>query len=270
MNDTPLIMLLVAAHPDDETIGAGALLAGAQTPPQIIHLTNGAPRNGDDAQRYGFPNVSAYARARRLELENAMAEAKIPSEQLVSLDIPDQELTYHLVHAIQKLVRLLIHFAPNLILTHPYEGGHPDHDATAFIVHTAVALRKYSETLAPTIIEFSSYHAGPGGILRTGCFLPYPGYQEQTRLLTPEQQKLKKLMLGHFKSQKEVLNIFGVTHEIFRPAPVYDFSKPPHSGPLYYETGFNSGISGRLWRSQAARTQQALKLSQKCDSQSLT
>jgi hypothetical protein len=29
--------------------------------------------------------------------------------------------------------------------------------------------------------------------------------------------------------------MFPIDREQFRPAPKYDFSRPPHEGPLYYE-----------------------------------
>src|SRR6476646_4862382 len=42
--DVGVRIAILAAHPDDETIGASALLARFDEP-QVIYLTDGAPRN---------------------------------------------------------------------------------------------------------------------------------------------------------------------------------------------------------------------------------
>ena len=46
---TELRVAVVAAHPDDETIGAGASLGLLRTP-VLVHVTDGAPRSGHDAR----------------------------------------------------------------------------------------------------------------------------------------------------------------------------------------------------------------------------
>src|SRR5688572_11777718 len=76
----PLRVGVVAAHPDDETVSAGALLrrlARCTGSLQIIHVTTGAPRNGVDAREHGLGSVEAYARTRRAELVSALAASAI-------------------------------------------------------------------------------------------------------------------------------------------------------------------------------------------------
>ena len=57
-------VMIVVAHPDDETIGIGAQL-GRFDDALLVHVTDGAPRDGDDARNYGFASVADYAAARQ-------------------------------------------------------------------------------------------------------------------------------------------------------------------------------------------------------------
>jgi len=69
--ERPLLALktvVIVAHPDEETLGCGALLPRLSDV-SIVHVTDGAPRAPDDARRHGFGHWAEYARARRLELE---------------------------------------------------------------------------------------------------------------------------------------------------------------------------------------------------------
>ena len=73
------------------------------------------------------------------------------------------------------------------------------------------------------------------------------------RALDPAQLRRKREMLACFASQRATLAPFlELAHERYRLAPSYDFSRPPHGGPLLYERmGFPT--SGAAWRAIAAR-----------------
>jgi len=77
-------VLIVAAHPDDEVIGASRLLTSL---PQVrlLHLTDGAPRNLCDAHAAGFASWQDYARARRAELPGQLGE-ELAAKVLESYD----------------------------------------------------------------------------------------------------------------------------------------------------------------------------------------
>jgi hypothetical protein len=57
---------IVVAHPDDETIGCGALLSRLNGC-TVILVTDGAPRNLMDAQAHGFTSTADYAAWRAVE-----------------------------------------------------------------------------------------------------------------------------------------------------------------------------------------------------------
>lgn len=229
-------LLVVSAHPDDETIGASTLLASAVA---IVHVTDGAPRNMFDAHRYGFETAERYAAARRCELEAAMKVAGV-SPKLIEVGVPDQHATFEIASIAAELRRIVKELQPRVVLTHPYEGGHPDHDACALAVRLAVK--------DLPVEEYACYHNHSGSI-RTGEFLQQLK-GTRTVTLNPHQQSTKQTMFDCFVTQREILAWFPIEVERFRPAPRYDFTKPPHEGSLFYEQ-FDWGMTGERFRSIA-------------------
>jgi LmbE family N-acetylglucosaminyl deacetylase len=239
----PLAFLsaLVVAHPDDETIGCGAQLPRFSDL-RIIHVTDGAPKNGADAFASGFSGPAEYAAARHAELAAAMALAGIPPEKLVALGWPDQQASLHLAEIAADLTGRLA--ATDVVLTHAYEGGHPDHDATAFAVHAARALLARGRSAAPVILEMPLYRAGQGRMPQS--FAPVADAPEVELQLSAEERRLKRAMLAAFASQAGVLSWFTSDAERFRTAPAYGFSELPNGGDLFYER-WDWGMTGERW-----------------------
>jgi LmbE family N-acetylglucosaminyl deacetylase len=226
--------MLVFAHPDDETVALGARL-GHFAQACIVHVTDGAPRNEQDSRALGFRNYKQYREVREGELRRALRMAGLEKSEHISLQIPDQQASFNLPWLTREIQALISTHRPEVIFTHPYEGGHPDHDACAFAVHTAVAGAEMDEGQAPAIIEAAFYHAGAHGI-ETECFLPHAGSGEEICCeLSTEERHRKRRLLACFASQQGMLRCFAVKHERFRVAPVYDFHGPPHAGLLFYE-----------------------------------
>jgi len=132
-------VIVVVAHPDDETIALGGQL-GRMRGIRIIHVTDGAPFDMADALACGFSTREDYANARRRELEEAMALAGVGPDRLLSLGLPDQTAPRNLAAAARRLSEMFGGGGVRTVLTHCYEGGHPDHDATAFAVRAACRL----------------------------------------------------------------------------------------------------------------------------------
>jgi LmbE family N-acetylglucosaminyl deacetylase len=249
--------LIAFAHPDDETIGASAVLARLPRV-RLLCATDGAPL---DRRWWGDPSCASradYASLRRRELEAALAVPNVPPSDMVQLPHGDQQLSLRLAELSHEVRAALEAGGAEVVLTHPYEGGHPDHDSVAFAVHAAVALLRRAGTRAPEIAEFASYHADGDG-LATGSFLPRSEFTAWTVELSPGEREMKRRMLGAYASQRETLSQFGVETERFRPAPRYDFTAPPHPGPPWYER-FDWGCTGAEWRQRAAEAMRALGL----------
>jgi N-acetylglucosamine malate deacetylase 2 len=239
--DTPV--LLLAAHPDDETIGAGASLSLFRTL-LIVHLTDGAPRDLRDARTAGFANAVSYAAARRAELRAALRAGEVVAE-LVELGAPDRESASRMPELVASLRDVLRQFAPACVITHAYEGGHPDHDTACLVARLACG----ALDPPPALLEMAGYFANVTGDMIVGGFLGEPAALVAT--LAPPERARREAMLECFATQRATLAPFrGMETEAFRLAPPTDFEQAPNPGPLWYER-YDWGIDGARWRALA-------------------
>ena len=248
--------LVIVAHPDDEAIGAGGLLVGL--PDAVVaHVTDGAPRDVRYAQSKGFQTREEYARARRREVVNALAHVGITPDRCRDFGYVDGEASMQLLELVFDVADLMDEVRPDIVLTHPYEGGHSDHDATAFAVHLACGILRRDNVPTPVVLELTSYH-NYSGTRRVFSFLPFLGTEERTIQLTDAEKRLKERMYQEFASQQHVLEHFPIALERFRPAPRYLFTNAPHEGQLDYER-FCTIITGAQWRSNARKALDTLR-----------
>lgn len=247
-------VLLVVAHPDDEILGAGIWLRRhARDGRHLLHITDGSPRDMQDARAAGFTTRRSYAAARRSELRAALKMVSIPRRNLHRCNYPDQEAYLHLPALIERVDRLVWELRPSLVISHAYEGGHPDHDSAAFAV--AMVRRAMLRRLGRSFrhLEFPLYHAGATGEMITNEFVDGDSRAEVLDLSSAERD-LKRRMLNCFRTQVQMLRQFCRDCERFRESPPYDFSRPPHLGLLLYER-WGWGISGSVWREKACEAE---------------
>jgi LmbE family N-acetylglucosaminyl deacetylase len=225
----------------------------------LIHVTDGAPHDVADARAAGCATREQYARARRAELLRAMDVIGIPAVRCHQLGLVEQEASEDLEGLAWRLTCLLAALSPQLVLTHAYEGGHRDHDATAFATRMALTVLGRLGHMVPPLAEFTSCYATEGGV-RAGAFLsggPGPLFEVE---LEGTARVLKSGIQRRFATQAGMLSALGVLPERYRPAPEYDFEHAPHAGTLYYET-LDAGITSEEWRRRAAAAKEGLERS---------
>lgn len=236
-------VVVAVAHPDDESIGCGAQLARIENLAVVV-VTDGAPRprGGSVVRRPELPET--YATIRRQELVTALALAGIPEAWLIRFGVADQQAALHLVEITHRLNALFARRATRFVLTHAYEGGHPDHDAVAFAVHAAVRLRRLRGH-SISIVEMPYYSESPSGPI-VQRFSSDAGRSEITLHLNEHERTVKRRMFAAHQSQQRTLAQFAQDIERFRRASHYDFTRLPSSGNLFYEKQ-DWGMTGARW-----------------------
>jgi LmbE family N-acetylglucosaminyl deacetylase len=209
----------------------------------VLHVTDGSPRDLENARAAGFQSRRAYAAARRKEVYKALRYVGVSRRRCRIFSYVDKETWLHLPELIARMAALIDHLRPTLVLSPAYEGGHPDHDSVALAVQ--FAWRRLSRPFLRR--EYPLYHAGSDGALVSGDFLAHPDISVEVLSLSEAEQNRKRQMLASFMTQQDMLKQFTTLEERFRDAPAYDFTRPPHDGTLLYEY-WKMGVSGADWR----------------------
>lgn len=238
---------LVVAHPDDETIGAGGLLSRLSAA-TVVHVTDGAPRDMIDARRLGFASADDYAEARHRELDAALDIADVTPENRVHFGHPDKAAVHALADIVAALEELILTRRITTVVTHAYEGGHPDHDAVAVAVATAVRALGQRGVAVETI-AFPLYRLGERGPV--GRSFPTTGMDRPdhvvTRHLSESERATKRAMSACFETQADIVARFAIDVELFAPVRVPPRpATAPNGGAVLYE-GFGWGLTWRDW-----------------------
>ena len=121
-------LVLVAAHPDDETLGAGGLLATADANGlRVDVLLLSAGEASHPGSRTHRPDDLAVLRVE--ETRTALA-LLAPRARLVSLGLPDSDLESHEDEIIEAVVRTVGEDGPTTLVCAPWRHDrHADHEA---------------------------------------------------------------------------------------------------------------------------------------------
>jgi LmbE family N-acetylglucosaminyl deacetylase len=114
--------IVIAPHPDDETLGAGGLIAVQRrrgVPVTVIAITDGEA---------AYPDAPGLGEFRSMEQERALAQLGVPYSDIVRLRLPDTKVA-DWESAIPDMVRPLAN--GNTLVVAPWRGDpHPDHEAS--------------------------------------------------------------------------------------------------------------------------------------------
>lgn len=164
-------LLVIAPHPDDETIGAGGLLqqvreAGGEV--RIWLLTDGD--NNPWPQRWlerrvwiGAAERERWGRRRRNEVAQALAALGVAAEQLEGFSWPDMGLTGRLRGQFAAMLDLfevrLRAWCPNVVVLPDLGDHHPDHG----VAHVLARLALAREALSPLLLTYLVHGGATAG-----------------------------------------------------------------------------------------------------------
>jgi N-acetyl-1-D-myo-inositol-2-amino-2-deoxy-alpha-D-glucopyranoside deacetylase len=163
-------LLVVAPHPDDETIATGLLIqqvqaAGGEV--KILLLTAGD--NNPWPQRWLERRVRIremdrrrWGRRRHAEMLQALELLDVPSHALQTMGWPDMGVTDSLLQAgkttISALAAAIDRFCPSLIAMPSLDDRHPDHGSA----HVLVRLALPGQASSPQLLAYLVHGQAPG------------------------------------------------------------------------------------------------------------
>jgi len=160
-------LLVVAPHPDDESIATGELIqhvraAGGAVEILLLTLGDNNPwpqRWLERRLRIRAGDRRRWGARRRQEVAGALARLGLPQEALHPLGLPDMGLTACIRDDLDGQLRAwtgwLDRCRPNLIAVPALGDGHPDHSAAHVLLRLAVARwREAGQGEAPLLLSY--------------------------------------------------------------------------------------------------------------------
>jgi len=209
-------VLIFAAHPDDETVACGGLLQRSSES-LVLFAVDGAPRGYGFERKFG--SLGAYSEERFREASRALALVpRCSIGRLARKDgtaFADQHLFQELKEAFLSLRRVTRDFAPDLLVSHAFEGGHIDHDTCHILA------KQTASVLSLCHMEFPLYWRTAQG---QDVFQRFrdPRNDEVVLALSPRELLVKRRMLAEYKTQQDLTSVFAAATERFRPAAETD------------------------------------------------
>lgn len=218
-------ILIVAPHPDDESIATGGLIQAARVSGaavRVVVLTDGDANVWPQRWIEKRWRIDAAARARwgarrREEARDAMRVLGLEEGDAIFLGLPDMGLTDLLMHAdanvVARLRAVVAEFAPSYLVLPDLCDRHPDHSAASILVRLALC----GLAASPQLLQFTVH--GGATDADAACALN-----------DPQQQRKRAAILAHATqmrlSRKRFMRHAGAV-EVFRTAAVDAGVNPP-------------------------------------------
>lgn len=223
-------LLILAVHPDDETLGCGGLIqqavaVGATV--QVAFITHGD--NNPWPQRYvetrwkiTSMDRKRWGQRRQAEALDALALLGVRKTQALFLGLPDQGITGLLEtgadEAIELLARTIAEARPTLVLGPALDDTHRDHNATAVLVDMALA--KLPEDARPRLLTYITH--GEKIFMTSNHVVS----------LSKEQQETKRRAILRHKTQMALSRnrflAYAKSRELYFAPPPVDRYQPLH------------------------------------------
>lgn len=184
--------LVLAPHPDDDTLSAGSLIhwaVRAAADVRVIYMTDGddnqwSQRRVERRVRIGASGRRRWGARRRREAAESLKRLGVPVANATWLGLPDQRLDATLINAPQALVgpiaRAIESFAPTLLLVPALDDLHPDHGAVS--IAALAALATVPPAMRPLALGYLIHDPGhPGRVADEWRFTPRAGEIEAKR-----------------------------------------------------------------------------------------
>ena len=217
-------VLLIFAHPDDEIVGLFTFINRKKKRGisfVTFFLTNGVmPR--EKMWFFKRNSYSSILSQRILEMKKSMTAIGI--KNYTYQNIPSRTLKDNIEPSIYRINKLINKHKIDTLFAPAYEGGHQDHDAANFISS------KFVNKLS--VYEYSEYNFFSNKV-NSNHFINLSG-KENNIYLDEHEKKEKIEALKIYESEKMNLNYLSFDKECYRSLLKYDYSKPPHSGILFY------------------------------------
>lgn len=133
----PASLLMVAPHPDDETIGAHALMTRLRRRGVIVHVLVVSDGRASHPGSARWP-WRRLVRERQRETRLALRRIGVPATNITFLGLPDGQLHAHVRSVRRGVARAATRLtAPSLALAPAPTDHHPDHRVVAAAAHAA-------------------------------------------------------------------------------------------------------------------------------------
>lgn len=213
-------VLIVAPHPDDETLGCGgaiAMLRSLNCDVRVLVISNGTLSH-PNSQKYPAPMLQALRESETLE---ALTKLGVNPDEVTFCGLQDGSISTQYISAIASCSAYLREIAPQIIFLPWRYDPHPDHRATSKLIHTALD----NLDLSPRIIEYPIWdwdpqQQGKGEKDSSTAYSSFPTPPEKVtswRLDIAAVVKLKQQAVACYRSQ--ITNLIDDDPLCFRLTP---------------------------------------------------